>query len=117
MVHSFESVIVKVELPTKLDRIQLGSHVNESSILQLINDISKDLQRLLKYFGGTTIFTSFFIPIFSVWPIRFDLYLNDDELFGIWLSSTAKSTFPSISSLLNCHKLPEVSEYLSLYSI
>ena len=40
----------------------------------------------------------------SVLPIKPDLYLNDDQL------STAKSTSPSISSLLNCDKLPEVSE-------
>ena len=44
-------------------------------------------------------------------PITFDLYLNDDEL------SAVKLLFPSISSHLNCHKLPEASEQLSLYSI
>ena len=57
------------------------------------------------------IFTpSFFLfaPSASVLPVRLALYLNDDELlFG-------KSTSPSISSLLNYHKLREVSEHLSL---
>ena len=80
---------------------------NESSTLQLINGISNDLQKLLKYFNGTAIFTfSFFLfaPSASVSPIILDFYLNDDELL------TVKSAFPSISSLLNCHKLPEVSE-------
>ena len=50
---------------------------NESSTLQLINGISNDLQKLLKYFSGTAIYT----PFMSV--IKLDLYLNDDELFRI----------------------------------
>ena len=52
---------------------------------------------------------SFFIPATPKLPRLFDLYLNDDELSGIWLSSTVKLTSPSISSLLNYHKLSEVS--------
>ena len=91
-------VIVKVDLPSLLDNIQFSFHDNESSTLQLINGISNDLQKLLKYFSGTAIYTLFL----SV--IKLDLYLYDDKLL------TAKSTFPSISSLLNCHKLPKVSE-------
>ena len=98
------SVIVKVEFPPKVVKIQFRSHDNESSTLQSINGISSDLQELLKYFNGTATFT----PFLSV--IRPDLCLNDDELFGILLPSTVKSAFHSISSLLNCHKLPEVSE-------
>ena len=43
------SVIVKVEAPAKVHSTQLGSHVNESSTLQSINDVSNDLQKLLKY--------------------------------------------------------------------
>ena len=82
--------MVKVEAPTKLDSTQFGFHVNESSTLQLISRISNDLQKLLKYFSGTAIFTPF------LFVIKLDLYLNDDELFGIWLASTVKSTFPSI---------------------
>ena len=91
-------VIVKVDLLSSLDNIQFSFHDNESSTLQLINGISNDLQKLLKYFSGTAIYTLFL----SV--IKLDLYLYDDELL------TAKWTFSSISSLLNCHKLPEVSE-------
>ena len=83
---------------------QFSININESSILQLINGISNDLQKLLKYFNGTAIFTSFLLVI------RPDLYLYDDELFGIWLASTVRSSFSFISSLLNCHKLPGVSE-------
>ena len=52
---------------------QFSIHFNESSTLQLINDISNDLQKLLKYFNGTAISTFFFVPLFSVLPIRFGL--------------------------------------------
>ena len=102
--QSFGLVIVKVESPTKLDSTQCGSYVNECSTLQLIKGISNNLKRLLKYFSGTAIFAPF------LFVIRLDLYLNDDELVGIWLLSTVKSTSPSIPFHLNCHKLPEVSE-------
>ena len=74
------SVIEKVESSATLDNIQFLSHVNESSTLQLINGISNDLQKLLKYFNGTTIFTPYFLPPFGMVSVRFDLYLKDDEL-------------------------------------
>ena len=74
------SVIAKVESSTTLDNIQFLYHVNESSTLQLINGISNDLQKLLKYFNGTAIFTPYFLPPFGMVSIRFDLYLKDDEL-------------------------------------
>ena len=57
--------------------MQFSFHVNENSTLQLINGISNDIQKLLKYFNGTAIFTPF------LFVIKRDLYLNDDELFGI----------------------------------
>ena len=92
--------------------MQFLFHVNESSALQLINGISNDLQKLHKYLNGTGIFTPFFLPPFRMVAIRFDLYLKDDEL-----SALTSERFPlfsfGYSSLLNCHKLPEVSEYLS----
>ena len=47
-------------------------------LMKLINGISNDLQKLLEYFSGTAIFT----PFLSV--IKLDLYLNNDELFGIY---------------------------------
>ena len=88
-------------------KTQFSYNLSESSTLQLINGISNDLQKLLKYFNGTTIFTpSFFLfaPSASVLPIRFDLYLKDEELLF------AKLMFAIISSLLNFHKHPEVLE-------
>ena len=45
--------------------MQLSIHFNESSILQLINGISNDLQKLVKYFNGTAIFTPFFLPLLT----------------------------------------------------
>ena len=77
-----ESVIVKLASVPELDNIHFLFYVNESSTLQLVNGISNDLQKLLRYINGTTIFTpSFFLfaPFASVLPIRFDLYLNDQE--------------------------------------
>ena len=60
---------------------QFSIQFNESSTLQLINSISNDLRKLLKYFSGTAIFTPFFAPSVSVLPIRFALYLNEGALF------------------------------------
>ena len=76
--------------------------------MQLINSISIDLQKLLKYFSGTAIFM--FLPAtVEDSPVKLDLYLKDDEL-----STETLSGFPAFvtgdSSLLNCHKLPELSE-------
>ena len=83
--------------------------MNESLTLQLINGISNDLQKLLKYFNGTAIFTPFFLPPFGmVVPMKFDLYLKDDELSVLTLERFPLFYF-GCSCLLNCHKLPEVS--------
>ena len=55
-------------------------------ISQLINGISKILQKLLKYFNGAAISTSFALPSAGVFPVIFILDLNDSEsielLFG-----------------------------------
>ena len=46
---------------------------------QLINDISRVLQKLLKYFNGTIISTSFVLPAAGVFPVIFILDLNDSD--------------------------------------
>ena len=78
----------------ELDNIQFSYHFNENSILQTINGISNDLQKLFKHFNGTAIFApSFFLFAAlsaSLLSVKLDLYLNDDEL------STVKSASPSI---------------------
>ena len=70
----------------------------ESSILQLINGISNDLQKFLKYFNGTAIFTPFFVPSFPVSSIRLALYLNKGAL-----SSLVTFALSTISSLLKSY--------------
>ena len=68
--------------------------------------------KLLKYFGGTTIFAPSFFPFASsatVSPIQFDLYLNDEGFYAVRLIEAPLLSIGR-SSLLNCHKLSEVSE-------
>ena len=80
-------------------------HFNDSSTLQLINGISNDLQKLLKYFNGAATFISFFLPLFPVSPIRLAFCLNEGAL-----SSLLTSALLIISSLLKYYKLSEVEE-------
>ena len=115
--HNFVSVVLKNALsepvasafaPTGAEvNTQISIHPNESSILQLINGVSNDLQKLLKYFRGKAIFILFFfvVPFISVLPIRFALYLNE-----LALLSLVTSALSTISFLLKSRKLPEVSE-------
>ena len=76
---------------------------------KLINGISNDLQKLFKYFNGTAVFTPFLLPPFGRMPIGFDLYLKDDESSALRLESSPLF-YLGCSSLLKCHKLPDVSE-------
>ena len=48
-------------------------HVKTRLTSQLINGISSVLQKLLKYFKGTIISTSFALPAAGVFPVIFDL--------------------------------------------
>ena len=48
-------------------------------------------------------------------PVRLDLYLKDVELVVLTLTGTPLLMLSS--SLLNCDKLPEMSQYLLLYSV
>ena len=67
---------------------------------QLINGISRVLQKLLKYFNDTIILTSFVLPLAGVFPVIFTLDFNDLELVQLSFGS----------SLLYFHKLPNVFE-------
>ena len=84
----------------KLVIAQDDDHVKKRLISQLINDISRVLQKLLKYFNGTIISTSFVFPLLGVFPVIFTLDLNDSEF--------ARLSFGS--SLYYCLKLPGVFE-------
>ena len=77
-----------------VDIMQSLAQFNSRWILRLINDISKDLQKLLKYFSGTAIFTSLNAPLSAAvsglkndfYFILFYLYLKDDESSVVTLS-------------------------------
>ena len=54
----------------------------------LNNAISRVLQKLLKYFRGTIISTSFSLPAAGVFPVIFILDLNDSESANLSLVSS-----------------------------
>ena len=58
---------------------QPADQVRMRSISQLISGISRVLQKLLKYFDGTTISTSLVLPAAGVLPAILTLDLNDSE--------------------------------------
>ena len=77
-------------------------------ISQLIKCILKVFQKLLKYFTGINIWTSF-LPLASSTPVIFNLYLNDLLFRLAPLKRTTESTlFRGGSFLQYCHKLPDV---------
>ena len=76
-------------------------------ISQLINGISRVLQKLLKCFNATAISTSFVLPAVGIFPVILTLNLNHSDCVIL--------TFGS--SLQYCHKLSDVFEYLLLYII
>ena len=81
-------------------------HFNESSSLQLINGISNDLQKLLKYFSGTAIFTPFLFHCFQYYQEDFALYLNEGALLLLVTFSLLTISSNSINLLKyqnNCH--------------
>ena len=55
---------------------------------QLVNGISRVLQKLLKCFNGTIISTSFILPPAGVFPVTFDLDLNDLESIKVSFGSS-----------------------------
>ena len=72
--QSFVSVISNLHAAVESVRTQVDDHVKTRLTSQLINDISRVLQKLLKCFNGTIISTSFVLPL-SVFPIIFTLFL------------------------------------------
>ena len=66
-------------------------------ISQLIKSTSRVLQKLLKYFNGTAILTSFVLLISRALPVFLALKLNDSDF--------AKVAFAS--SLEYCQELPD----------
>ena len=58
---------------------QVDGHVKKRLTSQLINGISRVLQKLLKSFNGTIILTYFVLPPAGMLPVIFTLDLNDSE--------------------------------------
>ena len=88
-------------------RTPFYDHVKIRLTSQLIKGISKVLQKLLKYFNGTIISTSF-VPPFPVYPVIFAFNLNESAVLSsekIMISSLA---YRAGISLQYCHKLPVV---------
>ena len=54
----------------------------------MINDISRVLRKILKYFIGTIISAVFVLPAAGVFPVVFTLDLNDSETAMLSLGSS-----------------------------
>ena len=115
--YSFMSLIVKImslglvfilSVPAA-DKTQSFVYSSLHSAMQLINGISRDLQKLLKYFNGTAIAVLFRIPLalfIAGWPPLLSnnlaLYLKDlkSSVFSMLLLK------PVVSSFEKSHKPP-----------
>ena len=75
----FVSVIVILPASVELVITQVDDHVKMKLTSQLINGISRVLQKLLKYFNGTIISTSFELPTAEAFSVIFISDLNDSE--------------------------------------
>ena len=104
-------ILIFAEFPV-LDKIQSSIQSDSRWIFQLICSTFNDLQKLLRYFNGTTIF-AFFTELFvlltasAVLTTRGALYLHNWEISIVRLALSA-----GILSLLIYHKLLDVSEQL-----
>ena len=76
---SFKTVLVTTQ---SLDQVKI------KLTSQLLNGISSVLQKLLNYFNGTIISTSFVLPSSGTFPVIFTLDLNDSEFVKISLGSS-----------------------------
>ena len=92
---------------TKTAIKQLSDQVRTISVSKLINGISGDLQKLLKYFNGTIISTSFLVTL-SVLPVIFSLNLYKLVIALALVNSAITSA--AGSSLQYLHKRLDVFE-------
>ena len=73
--YNFVSVIVNFPSPVELVITQSLDYVKIRLTSQLVKGISSVLQKLLKYFRGTIISTSFVCLLLGVFPVTLDLYV------------------------------------------
>ena len=77
--HKFCIGYYKFSFTCKIVITQVDDHAKIRITSQLINGISRVLQKILKYFNGTIISTSFVLPSAGVSPVIFTLDVNDSE--------------------------------------
>ena len=87
---------------------QFVDQVKTRFISQLIKDISRVLQKLLRHFNGTVISTSFML-LLSVCPLIFSLSLNE-SIEALLASHQHSSLFKTGLSIQYPHKTPDVFE-------
>ena len=105
--ESFVSVIANVPEPLELAITQFADQVRIISTSQLIKNISRVLQKLLKYYHDTAISATFVLPSARVLPVIFVLSFNVSESFIV----------VSGSPLQYCNELLDVFKLLLLCSI
>ena len=85
---SFVSVISNFVFPVTEELTQVDDHVKTRFTSQLINEISRVLQKLLKCLNDTAISTFFVLPAAGVFPVIFILDLNDSDCVMLSLGSS-----------------------------
>ena len=80
-------------------------------ISQLINDNSRVLQKLLKYFSDRTISTSYVLPSADVFPVIVILDCMIENLLNYYLAHLCNITITFQLFLNNCHYI--LSNYTS----
>ena len=85
---SFVSVISNLPEPEEIVITQVDDHVKIRLTSQLINSISIVLQKLLKYFNGTTISTFYILPPAESFYVIFILDFNDSEYVKLSFGSS-----------------------------
>ena len=77
-------------------------------ISQLIESISRVLQKLLRYFNGTIILTSV-LPLSPVLPVTFSFILNKSVVALSALKAVIALSASKVSSSLKyCHKVQDI---------
>ena len=74
-------MIANLPIPVGLVITQVDDHVKMRFNSQFINEISRVLQKLLKYFNFTIISTFFVLRSAGVFPVIFILDLNNSKSF------------------------------------
>ena len=85
---------------------QFADQVKTRLISQLIKGLSRVLQKLLNYFNGTIILTSF-VRSSPVSPVIFSLKLNKSVVLVSLKSTISPLSFTAGISLQYCNKLPD----------